>query len=195
MCFFVIRYLVNKKIVWLFKTLKLSFLGIATQKVYISRRELLNIMQYTDSNKMTDKIKFLRMELIKQFKPSNMMDFMKKFHNFITDFKARWAKSYRKEEIFSRNNENWLNSSITFLPPTKRGRKELSFEECNEKTKARKCKDLRDNNPFPLLAHATQMSLRASGQRTVSNIIKDIMSSPNKAKNIKKKLTLLSKNN
>lgn len=127
---------------------------------------------------------------MKRVKPSDMSDFMLRFRSFASQFKSRWGKCRRTEKLFLQQNANWLNTSISFVPPKqipkKRGRKNLSFEECKGNTKAKKCKEIRDSIPLPVLCHATQMSLRASGQIHASQIVKEIVSSPTIATQYKK---------
>lgn len=113
-------------------------------------------MKNTEAQFLKDKFKLLRWEVIKRVNPSQMVDFIKKFNYFCSEYKLRWEKCHRKEEVFLNNNKNWLDASISFVPPPtpliKRGRKHLSFGECKENTKAKKCKELRENIPLPVLA-------------------------------------------
>lgn len=119
--------------------------------------------------------------------PEDMQDFNLNFSRFVCDFKDRWAKSSRHEERFLRKNQNWLDSSIAFVTTTtKRGRKEIDFEECCEKTKMKKCNTLRQNVPLPVLNYATQISLRASGQTEAAKIVKEITASPSRAAKFRK---------
>lgn len=145
------------------------------------------------------KINFLKIEIIKRLKPLDMSDFMKRFSYFCSDFKTRWEKCYRVEKEFFKHNASWLDTSISFFPPrapeqipAKRGRKNLSFEKCKDNTKAKKSKDIRDSFPLPVLCHATQMSLRASGQIHASQIVKEIVSSPTIATQYKKSFVNIS---
>lgn len=141
-------------------------------------------MRSAEPKSLQDKFKLLRWEVIKRVEPSDMVDFMTRFHNFCSSYEIRWQKCHRKNEIFVKNNKNWLDASISFSPPPepqqKRGRNDLSFEECKEKTKVKKCKDIRDQISLPVLTYATQMSLRAAGKIDESKIVKEIISSPTK---------------
>lgn len=129
--------------------------------------------------KKCEKFNILKTKMVKRLQPLNMKSFNKKFNLFVHRFKSRWESSHRKERRFLELNKNWLDSTISFETTlTKRGRKEIAFEECNEKVKARKSKYLRDSNSLPILAYATQMALRSSGQIRASQIVKDITSSP-----------------
>lgn len=149
-------------------------------------------MRSAEPKSLQDKFKLLRWEVIKRVDPSDMVDFMTRFHNFCSSYEIRWQKCHRKNEIFVKNNKNWLDASISFSPPPepqqKRGRNDLSFEECKEKTKVKKCKDIRDQISLPVLAYATQMSLRAAGKIDESKIVKEIISSPTKAKKYRKSI-------
>lgn len=165
-----------------------SFLGTSSNTIFSTRRELYNFMRNVEVNEWQGKINILKMKVIKRIKPSNIKDFDQRFKNFITDFKSRFNKSNQKHERFLINNKEWLDASISFVPPPKKaGRKELSFEDCDEKTKSKKTKNIRDSTPLSVLTHATQMSLRASGRVEASKLVKEITTStPTRAENYRK---------
>lgn len=164
-------------------------LGINSKRL-ISRRILYSIIKNAEASQLMEKLNILKQELIRQTNPEDMEDFNLNFSRFVYDFKDRWAKSSRHEERFLRKNQNWLDSSIGFVTTrTKRGRKEIDFEECSEKTKVKKCKNLRQNVPLPVLNYATQISLRASGQTEAAKIVKEITAAPSRAAKFRKKVT------
>lgn len=147
-------------------------------------------MKNSEPKSLQDRFNLLRWEVITRVDPSDMVDFTKRFNNFCTDYKTRWQNSHRMDKFFLKNNKDWLDASISFnappVPTQKRGRHDLLFDECTEKTKAKKCKEIRENIPLPILAHATQMSLRAAGKTDASKIVKEIISSPTRAKKYRK---------
>lgn len=146
-------------------------------------------MKNSSITNLEAKIRFLRKETIKRIKPSDIKDFCARFNNFVQTLKTRWEKSSKRHERFLEQNKDWLDASISFVPPPPRtGRRKLSFEESSEKTKAKKCKIIRDNTSLPVLAHAAQMSFRKSGQPVASKILKEIIKSPTKAKKYQKSL-------
>lgn len=153
-------------------------------------------MKNSEQKSLQDRFNLLRWEVITRVDPSDMVDFTKRFNNFCTQYKIRWQKCHRTDQVFLQNNKNWLDASISFnAPPAqtqKRGRHDLQFDECTEKTKGKKCKDIRDNTPLSVLAHATQMSLRAAGKTDESKIVKEIISSPTRAKKYRKSLKQVS---
>lgn len=135
-------------------------------------------MRNTALNDWKDKINFLKMKTIKRINPSNMSFFNQTFDNFIKQFKSRYSKCKRYHDRFLELNTEWLNASISFVPPpNKRGRKELSFEDCSEKTKSKKTRSIRESISLPVLTHATQMSLRASGNVEAAKLVKEITTS------------------
>lgn len=132
-------------------------------------------MKNTEVNEWKDKISVLKMKLIKRINPTDINDFNNRFRQFTIDFQCKYNKSQRKHNRFLEENAVWLDSSIAFVPPpTKRGRKQSSFEESSNKTKAKKTKWIRDSTPVSVLTHAQQMSLRADGKVQASKILKEI---------------------
>ncbi|XP_017473241.1 PREDICTED: uncharacterized protein LOC108364163 [Rhagoletis zephyria] len=111
-------------------------------------------------------------------------------NRFISEFKTRWTRCHRKEERFFKTHRNWLDSSISFFTKQlKRGRKEIAFEESGPKTKYKKTKDLRDNTSLSMLAFATQVKLRESGNIGASKLVHDVAScSPTRADKYRKSL-------
>ncbi|KAF2890861.1 hypothetical protein ILUMI_15312, partial [Ignelater luminosus] len=64
----------------------------------------------------------------------------------------------------------------------KRGRPDIPFESCSERTKRRKTEELRESTPVSVLSYATQMGLRAEGQSQASRLLKEITNtSPTRA--------------
>lgn len=124
------------------------------------------------------KISILKTKIIKRINPTNMTDFEQRLKNFASDFKIRYSKSQRNNERFLNLNKEWLDTSISFVPPTnKRGRKEVSFEESCEKSKAKKSRSIRESTSLSVLTYATQMALRDSGKIEESKLLKEITTS------------------
>lgn len=116
-----------------------------------------------------------------------------KLLNFKSEYKTRWEKACRIEETFIKNNKSWLDTSLSFpsysenVIGKKRGRPQVSFEDCSEQAKRLKTKELRNTTSLPVLLHATCMKLKAEGQVKTSNVIKDMTSSsPNRASEYQK---------
>lgn len=132
----------------------------------------------SDYENIHGKLEFLKEQMRKRLLPSeyNINVFNETMNAFCFQFRTRWASSSRMKERFVLNNKSWLDSSIGFprQSSVKRGRKELQFEDCGERSKNKRTMALRKAIPSSLLAHATQMSLRADGKLKASKIVKEI---------------------
>lgn len=159
--------------------------------MFITRRELLDIVRNCGKSEIDEQFNFLREEMKKRTKCDEvyLKDLHKTLSYFKSEYKSRWSKAFRIEERFRKNNVEWLNTSISF--PTrkeiktterKRGRPKIPFESSSERTKRLKTKKLRDSTPVIMLNYATQMSLRATGQAQASKVLQEITNaSPKRA--------------
>lgn len=162
--------------------------------MFITRKELVNIMRGSGSNQLEEQFRFLSEELKKRIKCDEELhkDLKRRLSCFKSDYKSRWVKSYRMYEKFERTNRNWLDTSIpihrfTSFTMTKRGRPEMSFQSSSEHTKRVKTKELRESTPVPVLTFATQMGLRAEGKAQASKLLKEITTaSPKRASKYRK---------
>lgn len=149
-------------------------------------------MQNSGFQHFEDKFNYLKEEINKLTGPSDedIPVFNATMNRFISEFKTRWTRCHRKEERFFKTHRNWLDSSISFFTKQlKRGRKEIAFEESGPKTKYKKTKDLRDNTSLSMLAFATQVKLRESGNIGASKLVHDVAScSPTRADKYRKSL-------
>lgn len=119
------------------------------------------------------------------------MELQKKVGYFLNDFDKRWNAANRKSDRFLTKNHDWINSHINFSSTATAktvGRHSKSFEECGDSAKRLKTQGLRDENPLPKLAYATQMKFRAAGRIDEANVLKEITNSPSKANKCRKAL-------
>lgn len=65
------------------------------------------------------------------------------------------------------------------------GRPPKTFTELSERSKRRKTEDLRSTTSKEMLLHAAQITLQTSGHRTASQMLKEVVISPNHAKKYK----------
>lgn len=81
---------------------------------------------------------------------------------------------------FLENNKTWLDSSISFPNLTLKrggpGHPKITFDQSTKRMKRQKTLDLRKSTPLTELVYATQMELRATGQKEASIVITDILS-------------------
>ncbi|XP_060800854.1 uncharacterized protein LOC132903670 [Amyelois transitella] len=158
--------------------------GTSNKLLFITRKELISIMNSSGENSLEQRY----MHLIKELEKRIGCDFeymKKKLSAFKSQYKSRWAKASRTENKFSINNKEWLETSISF-PRTKstlkRGRPVTSFENSSDNSKRAKTKQLRESMTSKELVYAACMSLRSEGQVQASKVIKDISKHPEQAK-------------
>lgn len=169
------------------------FLGTNLNTLYITRRELLNIMQRSKENIFEKQYDFLVKDLQNRTncQRSSFTDLKKKLQMcFKYQYKYRWTKACRVKEKFFRDNKEWLDKSLSFprfqkqteaTMKMKRGRPHIPFESCSERSKRLRAKQLRDSSSTSSLVFATCMGLRSEGQIQASKVLKNITTSPNRA--------------
>lgn len=156
----------------------------------VTRRWLYDQMQQPDLVKLDQKLDYLENHFISHNGDSedDLASLRKRFSYFKTAIKEKWAKSHRKEDVFLKMNESWLDG--TFELPTQTllrpGRPAKSFEDSSERSKRRKTEELRSNTADELLIHAAQTTLRQQGHRNASNMLKEITNTPTLAGKYKK---------
>lgn len=112
------------------------------------------------------------------------------FAHFRSEIKQRWTKAHFKEDVFLKYNRSWLEGTfhipIVETSQQRTGRPSKSFEDASERSKRRKTEDLRSSFDKEVIIHAAQVELGKSGKRDASNVLKDITSTPTRARKYKK---------
>jgi len=109
--------------------------------------------------------------------------------NFTTVLEKKWSESKRTYDRFIEKNSEWLKKN--FILPTDNesssksvGRPKTNFNECAERTKINKVKHLVKSYTCPELSYAALAKYQLSGKRCVSQLFKESVKSPNRAKKI-----------
>lgn len=115
--------------------------------------------------------------------PDNLSSLKQRFANFKTSLKEKWSKAHRKEAIFLKINEAWLEGTFVLSgqKQNRPGRPSKSFEDSSERTKRRKTEDMRSSLSDKVIVHAAQTTLQARGKRDASKILREITNSPTRA--------------
>lgn len=151
----------------------------------ISRRELFNYINGCKVHFLDEKLALLENFLIKTTNcPADSENEVKRIlRYFKSDFKQKWTKASYKLDIFLKNNDKWLDGTVS-LPFYKHqkfsGRPSKSFEDCSNRSKRRKTEELRKEHSVSELTFAAQMSLRAGGNSNASTVIRNMVSSSDK---------------
>ena len=106
---------------------------------------------------------------------------------FKFEFQRRWHKFSYKKQPFLTQNAEWLSTSIV-LPswkPGKTGRPKKDFNDCSDRSKRLKTKELRGKFLVDELAFAAQMSQRSSRNCSAADVIKLATSNPSTATEMK----------
>lgn len=136
------------------------------------------------------KVNYLESHLLLNYgnTDQDIKDIKQRFSLFKSVLKDKWAKCHRKEEVFLKNNESWLNG--TFQLPIKSlyrpGRPSKSFDELSERSKRRKTEEIRATVVDDVIVHAAQTTLRVQGKRNASKILKEITNIPSRAHEYRK---------
>lgn len=149
-------------------------------------------MQEDKGKKIEEKLNSLQLQLIEITKcpveKEAVLDRALRF--FKTEFKQRWSAACRKDR-FMKNNEKWLVASIElpfFEKKTiqKAGRPTKFFQDLSESSKRRKTQELREQVPANELLYAASISQRTSDNTDASVVLKELMSTPTRAKKYRK---------
>lgn len=109
---------------------------------------------------------------------------------FKTSFKERWSAARNTDKRFVENNMEWLNVSLELPTWTRKaGRPAKEFGELCDRSKRRRTKDLRHQVPVAELTYAASVSQFTSGNVDASKIMKDITSTPTRAKKFRKAIS------
>lgn len=150
----------------------------------MTRRELFQVMRSANKATIDEQITFLinHVQEIIHTEGEGQNDVDRKIAVFKNQFKTKWSQVGRSTTRFLNTYSSWLDMPISFTifeQPTsfKRGRPEIEFEDCAERTKRKKSEDLRKSKSIAELSFATQMSFRSSGNPDAAKILKEITSS------------------
>lgn len=154
----------------------------------MTRQNLFDIMRQKKDLNYKEQLEYAQNILLKYDDYSEMQinEIKHKFSHFRSQFKQKWLAAHKKEVIFVKNNEVWLQGKL-LLPRAKmrQGRPLKKFEESSERSRRRKTEMLRTTTDSIKLVYATQMQLRAEGNPEASDLLKDITSSPSRANEYK----------
>lgn len=148
-------------------------------------------MQQQNLPNIEEKLEYLERDLLscENYTEEQTKDIKHKFSYIKSEFKLRWLKAHKKEDVFLKKNSNWLQGAFS-IPKVQQklsaGRPKKPFIESSERTKRRKTKELRSAINEDVLLHAAQSTLRTSGKRDASQLLKEIIKSPKRATRYKK---------
>lgn len=127
----------------------------------------------------------------KKYHEDQISTIKQRFANFKSELKQRWLKAHKKEDVFRKYNDSWLQG--TFQLPvvtseTRRGRPCKVFDESSERSKRRKTEEIRSNVDGEVIVCAAQTELRKTGKRDASDVLRNMLCSPTRATKYKKAL-------
>ncbi|XP_050504471.1 uncharacterized protein LOC126883234 [Diabrotica virgifera virgifera] len=158
----------------------------------ITRMELYTIIKDFKGNKIEEKFSLLE-ERVAQLTlcPSERRSVLtRSLKYFKTSFKKRWSAARNTDRRFLENNMEWLNVSLELPTWThKAGRPTKEFGELCDRSKRRRTKDLRHRVPFDELTYAASVSHGTAGNVDVSKVMKEITSTPTRAKKFRKAIS------
>lgn len=150
-------------------------------------------MQEQKECDINEKLEYLEKYLLMQenYSEEQIKAFKHTFSYTKAELKRRWLSANRKDNLFRKNNEIWLQGTLE-LPKamttatTVFGRPQKSFGDSSERSKRRKTQGLRETVDTEELTFATQMKLRACGKPDASKVLKEITKSPKRATKYRK---------
>lgn len=146
-------------------------------------------MQKRKQEDMKKKLDYLENYILNKYSYSDdkLKELKLKISNLKFEFKRRWSDAHRKDELFRKNNENWLQDTFELpIAITRPGRLNKSFEELSLRSKRRKTQSIRENIDTEELTYDTQMKLRVSGKADASKVLREITVSPGRAQKYRK---------
>lgn len=147
--------------------------------------ELYEILKEYKGKKIDEKLTLMEDKLVKLTScPTNERNVLSRsLRHFKTSFKQKWVDARYTDERFLKSNENWLKTALE-LPSWshKPGRPVKEFHELSERSKRRRTEELRAQIPVEELTFAACVSQGTSGNSGTSKIIKEITSTPTRAK-------------
>lgn len=107
---------------------------------------------------------------------------------FKSELKRKWTAAYKKQDVFLQNNHKWLQGTLEFPEPSARstGRPKKPFDMSSDRSKLRKTKELRSSTSCYELLFAAQTQLQVAGKRDAAQVLKNIETTPTRAKKYKK---------
>lgn len=114
--------------------------------------------------------------------------------NLCLQFEVKWNQCYRNEKRFLDKNKVWLSGNLILSPTasqeisslSKPGRPRKNFEDCCDRTKRRKVRNLIDSTSPDEIAVANQANLFKEGKRNSAAIVKELtVNPPNKGTKLK----------
>lgn len=170
--------------------MKIYFFAGTSEKVKtITRMELYDILKGFKGKKMDEKFTLMEDSLAQLTScPAEDRNVLSRsLRHFKTTFKQKWTAARYTDERFLKINEEWLKISQE-LPSWshKPGRPVKQFHELSERSKRRRTKELRAQVPVEELTFAARVSHGTSGNKDTSKIIKEITSTPTRAKKFRK---------
>ncbi|CAG9834500.1 unnamed protein product [Diabrotica balteata] len=170
--------------------LNMEFEDTSEKVKAITRRELYDILREFKGNKIDEKFTLLEDRLAQMTscprEERNMLSRSLKYFN--ASFKQKWAAARNTDERFLKHNEEWLKTSLELLSwsSLKPGRPVKQFHELSERSKRRRTEEIRACVPVEELIFAERVSQGTFGNKHASKMIKEITSTPTKAKKIRK---------
>lgn len=159
----------------------------------VTRGYLFDLMKKENKPNFEEKLNYLKTQLLsrEEFSEENIKKFKINFARFKSEIKQRWTKAHKKEDVFLKNNQLWLQGTFEMPVATqiRPGRPRKSFGESSERSKRRKTETVRSTLETGVIVHAAQIELSKSGKRDASNVLKDITSSPTRATKYKRAYT------
>lgn len=157
----------------------------------MTRRQLFDMMQQQNLGNIEEKLKYLQNYILtsENYEEPQKKVIKKQFSYLKSQFKQRWNKAHKTEQVFIKNNEQWLQGTfeipkISQSKPS--GRPQKSFQDLSERSRRRKTEEIRDSIDPEVLLSATQSQLRTSGKRDASALLKEITVSPKRATKYRK---------
>lgn len=157
----------------------------------MTKLHLYDIMQRCGEPNYKKKLEYLENYLLNigTFSQTDHDELLQTIQRFKANFKDRWIAANNMDDRFRKNNENWLQTTIT-IPKTvstiSPGRPSKSFDDLSERAKRRKTENIRKSSEKEKLPFATKMLFRASGEREAANILQDITNNPECAREYRK---------
>lgn len=155
----------------------------------MTRLELYNILKEFKGKKMEEKLSLLDDRLVEltSCPVEEKYVLTRSLRLFKTNFKQKWISARHIDERFLQNNAEWFKASLK-LPvwSHKPGRPVKQFQELSDRSKRRRTKALQAQVPVEELTYAARVSQSTSGNTDRSVIIKEITSTPTRAKKYRK---------
>ncbi|KAL4720247.1 hypothetical protein ACJJTC_019235 [Scirpophaga incertulas] len=168
----------------------ISFADTSKTVNTITRSELYNILKGFKGKKIDEKFTLLEDRLAQLTScPTECRTVLSRsLRYFKTSFKQKWTAARNTDERFLKNNEEWLKTTLELplWPSQKPGRPVKQFHELSERSKRRRTKELRAHVPVEELTFAACVSQSTSGNKVSSKMIKEITSTPTKAKKFRR---------